>query len=1084
MDTVVFPPFITRLSEIYSLRLQSFFEKYGLKDNEQGFDLDCIRELYQSDRDLFTKTTNELALRGFCFKTPFPNKVLPKCLSGNEYHILYSTESQMMSNDDLSFLADYNMDYIIDIFQINRLNFFDKIPLEGFKLFNPYLSLDLFAEEFKNRGFEINRWSPDNQQLIASGKLFNEKQKTPNSEILISDFFKDNIFYIFRRICKREGIKRISEINEDILAKFRSFKGIGKKKIELVESKLQSLEKIQTLDESDPSTSINQFLPLDGLIKMKSFLHFCKKKNIESYQDLIDIGTNRLLNAFPAAPRKKREVKLELDRFQKWKYSYKKDTFSVKLDVIQVHKYCLHDLLKFNEIAIQPNNEALIDIQIDHPLAYGTYQLRIPDPALLLLQFDLDIYRHPKESFSIFLSKLSDDEKSIIQKRLIENKTLAEVGEFIKVTRERIRQIEAKLIRKWEEYYNKNRVSFALKLVFSDSNVIEKEEMKSEFNVLFQEFWAVLKRAENMDIKYHTGLNVLYFQKSMGGKIKETDQYFIDLPDLFLFSKNKEEIYSQLNAIGYDFITEDKVNSILQNYGYFRQGNIFSKNKLRKHEMIDIVFMEIDEPIKLDSEGINKINQISREIFNEDLVEDDDQSSIRRVDSIIRRSEKLICLDTNKYKVFDSSEINFDFTETINQWMQQFFDAKKVLNADILYDTFHNKANENGINSKAELYYLLKKLFGDDYSFGRGNTFEIYPKGAVLKEKKDQLLDLVRSYTCPPQKREILKKLHWQPYQLDQRLAQVHELIDWGNSELKLVEQLSLSETFKRKIKEKAEQLLARQNFIFTAKMLKECLFDPEMNQELEENDLQDEKRFSGFLKYIIPDLRGFCHVLYRIDNKINSEDAIAYEFEDAQYLSRRTISEFLENLGYASARVGLIINDLLDPVKGRFIQIDFDKFVFADRLQLDNNTKKIVCQFIKQKLEKRSYVVLTKTNGYVRKLPAIGYKWTPQLLFTIALQEGFRHIPKINYDHRYDQLIIVDSLSHLKDMTDLIHLELSSYKGRWHEVDVYDYLADLGLLTPKSLIYKKVIPKEVFEKNVIQKDYLGNITLVERVNS
>ena len=105
---------------------------------------------------------------------------------------------------------------------------------------------------------------------------------------------------------------------------------------------------------------------------------------------------------------------------------------------------------------------------IRQPTAYSLYRislaLKVPVESLMdgvedgndekaqeIIQKDFDDFENLESDFDdseIIRTNLTDREKTVLKMRLVESKTLQEVANHFNVTRERIRQIEAKGLRK------------------------------------------------------------------------------------------------------------------------------------------------------------------------------------------------------------------------------------------------------------------------------------------------------------------------------------------------------------------------------------------------------------------------------------------------------------------------------------------------------------------------------------------------------------------------------------------------------------------------------------------------------------
>lgn len=117
-------------------------------------------------------------------------------------------------------------------------------------------------------------------------------------------------------------------------------------------------------------------------------------------------------------------------------------------DVIDLqHVAYLETIVSLDQPVGQEGEGALIDFQIDHMNMQATDVVESE-------QFMEDFIERARQA------GLSDRQLQVVLKRALLNMTLEEIGQELKVTRERVRQIEAKAIRKLRIHYDLDELKF------------------------------------------------------------------------------------------------------------------------------------------------------------------------------------------------------------------------------------------------------------------------------------------------------------------------------------------------------------------------------------------------------------------------------------------------------------------------------------------------------------------------------------------------------------------------------------------------------------------------------------------------
>ncbi len=193
-----------------------------------------------------------------------------------------------------------------------------------------------------------------------------------------------------------------------------------------------------------------------------------------------------------------------------------------------------------------------------------------------------------KKELENVLSILKNSEKEVLTKRIINKRTLEEVGKEMKLTRERVRQIEKKILLKLQKSKSKNLVPYlnVVENILRKSRFIEIEELEEKLN-FYNAFRGVDIRYMLSIFEIFTGMELcFYFDKYVSiisrEEFSEVLQEFLDQPIKF------KELAYKLERKGItnekflrDYIRESDQAEVYKNFILIKEGKINTGDRIR-----------------------------------------------------------------------------------------------------------------------------------------------------------------------------------------------------------------------------------------------------------------------------------------------------------------------------------------------------------------------------------------------------------------------------------------------------------------------------------------------------------------------
>lgn len=356
------------------------------------------------------------------------------------------------------------------------------------------------------------------------------------------------------------------------------------------------------------------------------------------------------------------------------------------------------------------------------------------------------------ESFENYIQdifKLTERQKDILSKRVY--MTLEEVGNLYDVTRERIRQIEADMIKKLKDKYLNLPFRYLDPLkIYYVNNSTEFEMFMMFLNNEFDKNYIYIDN----NLKYY--LPTYYINKinEFIEENKDSFEYNGYLEYINVF--NKDIFYKSLNYLNLNY------------------NNNFITKKLTKRMQVKYAMRYIGKPISLsNNDDLDLLIETVRQIYGVELEKG------RGLEAII--TDAGLRVDSGMYFSDDkiiplSNEILNDIVDYIND--------KKIINTRDLYIKYGDILYSHNLNNEVILYRYLKEVLYDKLYFH--GVSAVISSDETLSSWGDLVIKIIKETNKPIKKLDFMVKYAITEAVYTNLSINFTDIIQWSTKELYL----------------------------------------------------------------------------------------------------------------------------------------------------------------------------------------------------------------------------------------------------------------------------------------------------------
>lgn len=678
--------------------------------------------------------------------------------------------------------------------------------------------------------------------------------------------------------------------------------------------------------------------------------------------------------------------------------------------------------------------------------------------------YDYRKFEDNRLKYSSLQDLLDEREVMVLEGRILENKTLEICGKDLGVTRERVRQIEKKAIRKMAE--DKGLISFISSLKLFGEKFSE-EELRLILNngLLFR----ILKDNRIEEFYYSKITNSFYLSdlEQMKNTLISIEKIRLELEDYGYYEDLQEEIlriYTEINSWELSHIIKYFRITIIDEFYY--TGN------LTNLECLDMYFKYINPSrVKIDEESLEDFQIELTGYFGDQFF----LSSVRNISSTIDRVENIIMVDRRTYQYIDYCSFSSEQLDLAKKVLEKVMEEKKRLNSENLYKLFVSVGIDNLI-SNYHAYFLIKYYFFEDYVFSDKNSMTLYKNEQVKLSNLDIIKRHLEGYDYPIKVKKLVKEVNITKQRVNMTLANNRD-----SSLIKMYSKVGLAEKIfegidyeylKETLDKSFENGYTTINLIYNR-----FLFDPRLAGLLEKNKIENSKELSGIVKYVKPEVKGNNMFLYLEESPIKSMyDFINYEYK--REVTRKEIIDSLVNDLYLDPQsASLTIERLVEDYN--YIQIGSEEFIKEEYLNINRDLEDLVLTLAKV-YEEEGFIVpnrLIEENKI--DFLSISARENQHIVSYILENNGYKKLSRYSMSYLQEIIVLVKEDSKFIEIQDLVYDRLKNdYRGKLLEEDIYDYLVELGIYEYKEYDGDKKLFQDVLKDNKIIVDWAGRVEL------
>jgi hypothetical protein len=675
-----------------------------------------------------------------------------------------------------------------------------------------------------------------------------------------------------------------------------------------------------------------------------------------------------------------------------------------------------------------------------------------------------------------FIKWLSDDKVSIIQnefKHIFKTKrdesiiklratgaTLETVGKEYGITRERVRQLERKVLAKFENFVRRIRPNNILQAFTQSDTVLTTEQIKNYLGELSSFYIYCLKKGNSKKALWSDKLkSFIIGDRKWYEKLSE---YIDRLPDMFEVSDLELHISNALAIYDIHINHNMALELILTEYKLI--GNFYSKKEIKKTDVyLAVLERYYPHGIKLfDDFEMMRFRSYANDLFGDIKISENNRALCARIADIT-----ILC-DRGKYIL--PSRIRFD-DEILDEIYQFIVGSKRnVIMFGELFERFKAELLEKtSIDNHFYLQGVLKYKYANNFFFTKDTLIK-----DINSEQDIQLLiaEFIKKQGRIVTKEEVREEfLGITEAVLFAAIVNNPNVLLWDFGKYLHAEQLVVDDAIKGRLKKLLVDYTA-QGPISVRKIYND-IYTLE-NDFLIVNNIEGYIALYSVFNFLFPDDYEFNRPYI----SLKGSKATTFNTVIREYLSSFddiSISDFKDYIKSMSTGNISVSSKLLDDISDEFIRVDSDLLFKKDRLNLSKDIIESIEKTTLALIGSTGYLVVKKMLDYMF-YPDIGVKWTPFLLVSMVKYFCKRvKIINIATSYRYLNEIIVDSSLNINDYDELLHYVLKQevkYTSFKNMDEIKRFLLDQGLIV-------KNIPSSLFDKGYIKEEEYGGIKIV-----
>ena len=539
--------------------------------------------------------------------------------------------------------------------------------------------------------------------------------------------------------------------------------------------------------------------------------------------------------------------------------------------------------------------------------------------------------------------------------------TLQETGSKLGITRERVRQIEAKAIRKFSNYQSRNGILMKIAALLNNDVALTSSKLEEYFGQYIVEALYILKNADDASYKYERLIDTFILKNEIISS-QQIREYVDRLPDMF----SKE----QLN----EFVAEGMLNNGLIEELILRQiqndfqctGSTFHRNRITPTKVYTYILQKYHyDTIKIyDDIELTRFREL---IFNEfgniNLPTQNRAISARLADICILCGRGTYRLKKEKY-------ISEKLLDEIHNYIVN--SNETVFLTNTLFAIFQDKLEEQGVDNKYYLQGILRNAYENEFCFRR----DLVSKDPKITSIYFEITEFIKNYGKPVAKQKIKDQFPGITEIIINMAVQEPSILNYFGEYIH-ISNLNYTEEEKKYLDNALNELLNKNAFIHSK----------DIYEYVRQNRSEIISKYYiiypfcifSLLEYFFKDKYIFQRpYIANIGTEINRADDILKEYiSDVDILDINDLIEYTKELHYT---VYSILDFLISYNDMVFI-IDSNRIASYNYIGINET----ICTEIENTIYGEiSETIPIRSLSTIYNLPSINVPWTDWLIYSI----------------------------------------------------------------------------------------------------
>lgn len=333
----------------------------------------------------------------------------------------------------------------------------------------------------------------------------------------------------------------------------------------------------------------------------------------------------------------------------------------------------------------------------------------------------------------------NERELQVIQGRAA-GKTLDAIGKSFDITRERVRQIEKKVVRKFNNWQKRNRIMYKIFIELKETAGLSTMELMDAVGEHGREFVYLIKNCEDSEFIYDKQLDLFMIESlSIADKVQA---YVESMPDTF----PERKLAGFIKTAEKEFEYPEKLVSAAIEDNYKKTGDTYHRFRLTLESMYsDILKRFYPDGIHVyDADEIEHFRMHVNEEYGIDISDKSDHA----IGSILSRIGILCGRGIYKLRQ-EKLYITKELSQKIHDYIED--SPAPIFMTNTLYSVFEDDLIEQGVDNKYYLQGILRELYEAEWIFRR----DYISKDESYTSVYSSIVGFIRNSQYPVTKEEI-----------------------------------------------------------------------------------------------------------------------------------------------------------------------------------------------------------------------------------------------------------------------------------------------------------------------------------------